>query len=32
MCGRFAVTLPPDAMAQLFGATPANRRVPLSSG
>ncbi|MGY3668180.1 SOS response-associated peptidase [Marinovum sp. KMM 9989] len=24
MCGRFAVTLPPDAMAQLFAATPAN--------
>ena len=24
MCGRFAVTLPPDAMAQLFRATPAN--------
>lgn len=24
MCGRFAVTLPPDAMAQLFEATPAN--------
>lgn len=24
MCGRFAVTLPPDAMAQLFTATPAN--------
>jgi len=24
MCGRFAVTLPPDAMAQLFGAAPAN--------
>lgn len=24
MCGRFAVTLPPDAMAQLFQATPAN--------
>ncbi len=24
MCGRFAITLPPDAMAQLFGAAPAN--------
>ncbi len=24
MCGRFAVTLPPDAMAQLFAASPAN--------
>ena len=24
MCGRFAITLPTDAMAQLFGATPAN--------
>lgn len=24
MCGRFAVTLPPDAMAQLFSAVPAN--------
>jgi len=24
MCGRFAVTLPGDAMAQLFGAEPAN--------
>ena len=24
MCGRFVVTLPPDAMAQLFSATPAN--------
>jgi putative SOS response-associated peptidase YedK len=24
MCGRFAVTLPPDAMAQLFQAAPAN--------
>jgi len=24
MCGRFVVTLPPDAMAQLFAATPAN--------
>jgi len=25
MCGRFAVTLPPDAMAQLFEAAPANK-------
>lgn len=24
MCGRFAVTLPPDAMAQLFAAVPGN--------
>ena len=24
MCGRFAVTLPPDAMAQIFAAQPAN--------
>lgn len=24
MCGRFAITLPPDAMAQLFNAVPAN--------
>lgn len=24
MCGRFATTLPPDAMAQLFAAVPAN--------
>lgn len=24
MCGRFSVTLPPDAMAQLFAAAPAN--------
>lgn len=24
MCGRFAVTLPPDAMAQLFAAVPSN--------
>ncbi|WP_146586299.1 SOS response-associated peptidase [Puniceibacterium confluentis] len=24
MCGRFAITLPPDAMAQLFAAAPAN--------
>jgi putative SOS response-associated peptidase YedK len=24
MCGRFAITLPTDAMAQLFAATPAN--------
>lgn len=30
MCGRFAITLPTDAMAQLFAATPANDlpRVP----
>ena len=30
MCGRMAVTLPPDAMAQLFAAAPANDlpRVP----
>lgn len=28
MCGRFAVTLPPDAMAQLFGAAPANDLAP----
>ena len=30
MCGRFAITLPDDAMAQLFEATPANDlpRVP----
>ncbi|MCG6901817.1 MAG: SOS response-associated peptidase [Rhodobacter sp.] len=30
MCGRFAITLPPDAMAQLFAAAPANDlpRVP----
>ena len=24
MCGRFSITLPPDAMAQLFNAVPAN--------
>ena len=24
MCGRFAITLPPDAMVQMFDATPAN--------
>lgn len=24
MCGRFSITLPPDAMAQLFGAAPDN--------
>lgn len=24
MCGRFAITLPPDAMAQLFAAVPSN--------
>lgn len=29
MCGRFAVTLPPDAMAQLFTATPANDLAPV---
>ncbi len=28
MCGRFAVTLPPDAMAQLFQAAPANDLPP----
>lgn len=28
MCGRFAVTLPPDAMAQLFTAAPANDLAP----
>lgn len=28
MCGRFAVTLPPDAMAQLFTAAPANDLTP----
>lgn len=27
MCGRFATTLPPDAMAQLFKASPANDLV-----
>lgn len=29
MCGRFAVTLPPDAMAQLFAAAPANALPPV---
>lgn len=29
MCGRFAVTLPPDAMAQLFQAVPANDLPPV---
>ncbi|MEN9061576.1 MULTISPECIES: SOS response-associated peptidase [Ponticoccus] len=29
MCGRFAVTLPPDAMAQLFNAAPANDLPPV---
>ncbi|MFW2542135.1 SOS response-associated peptidase [Primorskyibacter sp. 2E107] len=29
MCGRFAVTLPPDAMAQLFEAVPANDLPPV---
>lgn len=29
MCGRFAVTLPPDAMAQLFAAQPANALPPV---
>jgi putative SOS response-associated peptidase YedK len=29
MCGRFAVTLPPEAMAQLFTATPANDLPPV---
>jgi putative SOS response-associated peptidase YedK len=29
MCGRFAITLPPDAMAQLFEAVPANDLPPL---
>ncbi|RBI87585.1 SOS response-associated peptidase [Rhodosalinus halophilus] len=29
MCGRFAVTLPPDAMAQLFAAVPANDLPPV---
>jgi len=24
MCGRFAITLPPDALAQLFAAVPSN--------
>ncbi|WGW05489.1 SOS response-associated peptidase [Tropicibacter oceani] len=29
MCGRFAITLPPDAMAQLFSAVPANDLPPV---
>lgn len=29
MCGRFAVTLPPEAMAQLFTAAPANDLAPV---
>ena len=29
MCGRFAITLPPDAMAQLFEAAPANDLPPV---
>jgi putative SOS response-associated peptidase YedK len=29
MCGRFAITLPPDAMAQLFAAVPANDLPPV---
>ncbi|NNE52735.1 MAG: SOS response-associated peptidase [Sulfitobacter sp.] len=29
MCGRMAVTLPPDAMAQLFAAAPANDLPPV---
>lgn len=29
MCGRFAITLPPDAMAQLFEAIPANDLPPV---
>lgn len=29
MCGRFAITLPDDAMAQLFGAAPANDMPPV---
>ena len=29
MCGRMAVTLPPDAMAQLFAAVPANDLPPV---
>jgi len=29
MCGRFAITLPSDAMAQLFGAAPANDLPPV---
>lgn len=29
MCGRYAITLPPDAMAQLFSAAPANDLPPV---
>lgn len=29
MCGRFAITLPPDAMAQLFEAVPSNDLPPV---
>jgi putative SOS response-associated peptidase YedK len=29
MCGRFAITLPPDAMARLFEAVPANDLPPV---
>jgi putative SOS response-associated peptidase YedK len=29
MCGRFALTLPTDAMAQLFGSLPANDLMPV---
>ncbi|WP_425091152.1 SOS response-associated peptidase [Tropicimonas sp. S265A] len=29
MCGRFALTLPTEAMAQLFGATPSNDLPPI---
>ena len=29
MCGRMAITLPPDAMSQLFGAAPANDLPPV---
>ena len=29
MCGRFAITLPPEAMAQLFEAVPANDLPPV---
>jgi putative SOS response-associated peptidase YedK len=29
MCGRFAITLPPDAIAQLFAAVPANDLPPV---
>jgi len=29
MCGRFAITLPPEAMAQLFGAAPSNDLPPV---